>query len=197
MQAAHASSLVFFWAATSLTLGSPSTWAQAGQQPVAAEASASAGAKLTTTQTDARSRRTPGIGKNAQKRMASRHQSDASTGKASLKLDTRTAARAAAANAPGKLATPATVGNANTATSATAAITPNMRQNLFGPASPTSIEMGDRPARSTSLCGSGRGRGLAELDIRTTAVLLPEINGLQPRTICARRGVLIADYAFR
>lgn len=200
MQIARASSLVFLWLATGLmSCGSP-VWAQAQQSgvsaPFAGDAPASAGAKAPNPQPGSLAGRNSGATPTAQKRVASRSVSS-TTAKASLKTDTRTAARSAVATAPGKMAvTPATT-HANATSSATAAITPNLRQNLFGPASPTGIEMGDRPARSTSLCGSGRARGLAELDVRTTAALLPEINGLQPRTICARRGVLIADYAFR
>lgn len=76
-------------------------------------------------------------------------------------------------------------------------LTANMRQNIYGPASPTAVEMGDRPARSLGLCGDGKYRRFAELDARTVAALLPEFNTVRPRTICARRGVLIADYAFK
>jgi hypothetical protein len=76
-------------------------------------------------------------------------------------------------------------------------ITPNVRQNLYGPPSAPIVEMGDRPARSAGLCGDGKYRRFAELDSRTVAALLPEFNGVRPRTICARRGVVIADYSFK
>jgi hypothetical protein len=70
-------------------------------------------------------------------------------------------------------------------------------QNLRETAAPPLIEMGDRPARSQSLCGDGKHRKFAELDSKAVAALLPEFNALRPRTVCARRGVLIADYAFK
>ncbi len=76
-------------------------------------------------------------------------------------------------------------------------IAPNVMTNLREPVTPPRIEMGDRPARSLSLCGDGKTRRFAELDSKTVAALLPEFNALRPRTVCARRGVLIADYAFK
>jgi hypothetical protein len=76
-------------------------------------------------------------------------------------------------------------------------LTANMRQNMSGPVSPPIVEMGDRPARSLGLCGDGKYRRFAELDTRTVTALLPEFNSVRPRTICARRGVLIADYSFK
>ena len=76
-------------------------------------------------------------------------------------------------------------------------IAPNVMQNLFEPLVPPPVEMGDRPARSLGLCGDGKNRRFAELDSKTVAALLPEFPTLRPRTVCARRGVLIADYAFK
>ena len=76
-------------------------------------------------------------------------------------------------------------------------IAPNIMKNLYEPLVPPRIEMGDRPARSLGLCGDGKNRRFAELDSKTVAALLPEFSALRPRTICARRGVLIADYAFK
>ncbi len=76
-------------------------------------------------------------------------------------------------------------------------ISPQVMQNLRESAAPPRVEMGDRPARSQSLCGDGKNRRFAELDSKTVAALLPEFNALRPRTVCARRGVLIADYAFK
>ena len=80
---------------------------------------------------------------------------------------------------------------------ATRRIAPNVMTNLREPVTPPRIEMGDRPARSLSLCGDGKTRRFAELDSKTVAALLPEFNALKPRTVCARRGVLIADYGFK
>jgi hypothetical protein len=76
-------------------------------------------------------------------------------------------------------------------------ISPNIMRNLHETATKPMIEMGDRPARSLSLCGDGKNRKFAELDSKTVAALLPEFTALRPRTVCARRGVLIADYAFK
>lgn len=76
-------------------------------------------------------------------------------------------------------------------------VAPHVMQNLRETAAPPMIEMGDHPARSQSLCGDGKYRKFAELDSKTVAALLPEFNALRPRTVCARRGVLIADYAFK
>jgi hypothetical protein len=78
-----------------------------------------------------------------------------------------------------------------------AGLTDNLRQNIYGPASPPIVEMGDRPARSLGLCGDGKYRRFAELDTRTVTALLPEFNTVRPRSICARRGVVIADYSFK
>lgn len=74
---------------------------------------------------------------------------------------------------------------------------PNLMKNLYEPLVPSPIEMGDRPARSLGLCGDGKNRRFAELDSKTVAALLPEFASLRPRTVCARRGVVIADYAFK
>lgn len=179
MQFARASLLVFFWLATAVVAcGSPAS-AEVAPNAVTAATGAADRRPLARKQTVNRATAT-----------------GAAATKSSLKIDTRTVARSATATTPGKPPISPAAGNVNAGVT-TAAITPNMRQNIFGPASLPGIEMGDRPARSTSLCGSSRARGFAELDVRTTAALLPEINGLQPRTICARRGVLIADYAFR
>ena len=76
-------------------------------------------------------------------------------------------------------------------------VAPNVQQNLHENAAPPQIQMGDRPARSTSLCGDGKNRWFTELDIKTAAALLPEFNALRLRTVCARHGVVIADYAFK
>ena len=74
---------------------------------------------------------------------------------------------------------------------------PHIMQNLRGPATPDQVEMGNRPARSLGLCGDGKTRRFLELDTKTVAALLPDFNSVRPRTICAKRGVLIADYAFK
>ena len=74
---------------------------------------------------------------------------------------------------------------------------PHVMKNLYEPLVPPPVEMGDRPARSLGLCGDGKNRRFAELDSKTVAALLPEFPALRPRTVCARRGVLIADYAFK
>lgn len=103
-----------------------------------------------------------------------------------LKLDVKGAAKAAVA---GRVVA--------TQPAQLSALTPNERKNLYGPATPPGLEMGDRPAASAGLCGSGKARGLPELDLPTAANLLPDFNVLRPRTICARRGALIADYMFR
>lgn len=76
-------------------------------------------------------------------------------------------------------------------------IAPNVMKNLYEPLVPPPVAMGDRPARSLGLCGDGKNRRFAELDSKTVAALLPEFNALRPRTVCARRGVVIADYAFK
>jgi hypothetical protein len=80
---------------------------------------------------------------------------------------------------------------------ADSAITPNVLQNLREKSAPSPITMGDRPARSLGLCGDGKPWRFAELDGKTVAGLLPEFNALRPRTVCAKRGVVIADYAFK
>lgn len=194
MRIARTSSMVFF----GLAAGLAACWSPASAQvaPAADNRSAVAAPGTSTRPTDAHAAGNGARRPATAKQSANRSAPGAATAKSSIKIDTRGAARSAAATASGKPPMTAATGNTN-ASIATATITPNMRQNIFGPASPPGIEMGDRPARSTSLCGSGRARGFTELDLRTTAALLPEINGLQPRTICARRGVLIADYAFR
>jgi len=76
-------------------------------------------------------------------------------------------------------------------------VAPNVMKNLYEPLVPPPIEMGDRPARSQGLCGDGKNRRFAELDSKTVTGMLPEFPALRPRTVCARRGVLIADYAFK
>jgi hypothetical protein len=107
-----------------------------------------------------------------------------------LKIDMKDAARQVIRNDQAARQRMMGVGAANL-------ITPNVLQNLHENATPPQIEMGDRPARSTSLCGDGKNRRFAELDIKTAAALLPEFNALRLRTVCARRGVVIADYAFK
>jgi len=76
-------------------------------------------------------------------------------------------------------------------------VAPNVMKNLYEPLVPPPIEMGDRPACSQGLCGDGKNRRFAELDSKTVTGMLPEFPALRPRTVCARRGVLIADYAFK
>jgi hypothetical protein len=70
-------------------------------------------------------------------------------------------------------------------------------QNLSESYAPTPIEMGDRPARGTSLCGDGKLRRFGEIDSKALAGLLPDFNAVRPRTVCARRGAIIADYMFK
>jgi hypothetical protein len=77
------------------------------------------------------------------------------------------------------------------------ALAPNVLQNLRESATPPVVTVGDRPARSMGLCGDGKVWRFAELDGKTVAGLLPEFNALRPRTVCAKRGVVIADYAFK
>ncbi|MCZ2135637.1 MAG: hypothetical protein LC098_09455 [Burkholderiales bacterium] len=76
-------------------------------------------------------------------------------------------------------------------------ITPNIWQNLHGAPSPTVLAPGDQPAPSTSLCGSGPLRGLADLDPNAATMLLPPLPGLTVRNLCVRRRAIIADYGFR
>jgi hypothetical protein len=74
---------------------------------------------------------------------------------------------------------------------------PHVWQNLSEPSAPPSIEMGDRPARGSSLCGDGKLRRFGEIDSKALAGLLPDFNLVRPRTVCARRGAVIADYMFK
>lgn len=76
-------------------------------------------------------------------------------------------------------------------------VAPNVLQNLRENAAPPPVTVGDRPARSMGLCGDGKVWRFAELDGKTVAGLLPEFNALRPRTVCAKRGLVIADYAFK
>jgi hypothetical protein len=69
--------------------------------------------------------------------------------------------------------------------------------NLHEPLTAPAIEMGDRPARGTSLCGDGRVRRFGDIDVRAFAQALPDFNVVRPRTVCVRRGVLMADYGFK
>jgi hypothetical protein len=69
--------------------------------------------------------------------------------------------------------------------------------NLREPASALDVEMGDRPGRGSSMCGEGKYRKFGEVDSKKLAGLLPEFNSIRPRTVCARRGRIIADYAFK
>ncbi len=69
--------------------------------------------------------------------------------------------------------------------------------NLRAPLTVNPLEMGDLPARSTSLCGDGKIRRLGDLDARALAQSLPDFNVVRPRSVCLRRKSLIADYAFR
>jgi hypothetical protein len=70
-------------------------------------------------------------------------------------------------------------------------------RNLSESYAPPPIEMGDRPARGTSLCGDGKLRRFGEIDSKALAGLLPDFNVVRPRTVCARRGAVIADYMFK
>ncbi len=70
-------------------------------------------------------------------------------------------------------------------------------QNLRESYAPPPIEMGDRPARGSSLCGDGKLRRFGEIDSKALAGLLPDFNVVRPRTVCARRGAVIADYMFK
>lgn len=69
--------------------------------------------------------------------------------------------------------------------------------NLHEPLTAPAIEMGDRPARGTSLCGDGRVRRFGDIDVKAFAQALPDFNVVRPRTVCVRRGVLMADYGFK
>jgi hypothetical protein len=73
----------------------------------------------------------------------------------------------------------------------------HMLGNLHEPLIAPPIEMGDRPARGTSLCSDGRSRRFGEIDVKALAQNLPDFNGVRPRTVCVRRGVLMADYGFK
>ncbi len=110
--------------------------------------------------------------------------------KAALTLETKKAARKV-------VLSDHAVRRQQASVSTTKNIAPHVMLNLREAAPPPVIEMGDRPARSQSLCGDGKNRRFAELDSKTVAALLPEFGALRPRTVCARRGVLIADYAFK
>ncbi len=109
------------------------------------------------------------------------------TKRAPLKLDVKGAARLAAASHPAAMQ-PAPQRD----------LSPNLRKNLYGPATGPSVEMGDRPVSvAGGPCGNGVARGMAELDLPSAATLLPDFNVLRPRTICARRRALVADYMFK
>ncbi|MGL5001902.1 MAG: hypothetical protein ACRDAM_03075 [Casimicrobium sp.] len=73
----------------------------------------------------------------------------------------------------------------------------NVLANLHEPLVATPIEMGDRPARGTSQCSDGRTRRLGDFDVKALAQNLPDFNVVRPRTVCVRRGVLMADYGFK
>lgn len=109
---------------------------------------------------------------------------------AALKLETKEAARQVVRNDHAARQRLASV-------DAAPQIAPNVMKNLYEPLVPPPVAMGDRPARSLGLCGDGKNRRFAELDSKTVAALLPAFPALRPRTVCARRGVLIADYAFK
>jgi hypothetical protein len=47
------------------------------------------------------------------------------------------------------------------------------------------------------LCGDGKLRRFGEIDSKALAGLLPDFNVVRPRTVCARRGTVIADYMFK
>jgi hypothetical protein len=70
-------------------------------------------------------------------------------------------------------------------------------RNIYEPLATPSIEVGDRPARGTSLCSDGKVRRFGEIDMRAFAQTLPDFNVARPRTVCVRRGVLMADYFFK
>jgi hypothetical protein len=70
-------------------------------------------------------------------------------------------------------------------------------RNIYEPIAAPNIEMGDRPARGTSLCGDGRLRRFGDIDMKAFAQTLPDFNVARPRTVCVRRGVLMADYFFK
>jgi hypothetical protein len=70
-------------------------------------------------------------------------------------------------------------------------------RNIYEPIAAPRIEMGDRPPRGTSLCGDGRLRRFGDLDMKAFAQTLPDFNVARPRTVCVRRGVLMADYFFK
>jgi hypothetical protein len=70
-------------------------------------------------------------------------------------------------------------------------------RNMYEPLTTPSIEVGDRPARGTSLCSDGRARRFGEIDMKAFAQTLPDFNVARPRTVCVRRGVLMADYVFK
>jgi hypothetical protein len=74
----------------------------------------------------------------------------------------------------------------------------NVLQNLREPFTPATVEVGDRPARGTSMCGGdGKVRRFGDLDSKALAQNLPDFNVVRPRSVCVRSKSLIADYAFR
>jgi hypothetical protein len=73
----------------------------------------------------------------------------------------------------------------------------NVWMNLTEPQSAFTVDMGDQPGRGSSLCSEGKQRRFGEIDSKTLAGLLPESNTIRARTVCARRGRFIADYAFK
>jgi hypothetical protein len=73
----------------------------------------------------------------------------------------------------------------------------NVLRNIYEPLTAPAIEVGDRPTRGTSLCSDGRLRRFGDIDMRAFAQTLPDFNVARPRTVCVRRGVLMADYFFK
>jgi hypothetical protein len=70
-------------------------------------------------------------------------------------------------------------------------------RNIYEPLGAPMIEVGDRPARGTSLCSEARTRRFGDIDMKAFAQTLPDFNVARPRTVCLRRGVLMADYFFK
>ncbi len=91
----------------------------------------------------------------------------------------------------------ATAPRASVVLLAPTSIDANVLTNLHEPLIAPAIEMGDRPARGTSLCSDGRLRRFGEIDMKAFAQTLPDFNVARPRTVCVRRGVLMADYGFK
>jgi len=128
----------------------------------------------------------------AERKPAPRTASTTATRRSSpLKIDLKQAARAADQPKPVSAASELMAAPAATE------LTPQIKRNLYGPATVPGIEMGDRPAGSLGLCGDGSKRRFGEIDAKTAAAMLPELPAMRPRTICARRGTVIADYMFR